>query len=113
MSIFKTVLITPAVLLLVGVLVGLGGVVWSQQQEIWALQTQVAITTTDGAYTRSEADSTATKLSKTIKTANRNFSKLETREDNVDEIVQAIGKLILSGSGDAPSSYKNPNAKGE
>jgi len=112
LSTFKIILTTTLVLLLGVILFGLGSVVWFQQQEIGTLQFEVQTTSTDVAHVQSQADLTQSKLSGVIKIYNRNFSKLEKNQNDMNMVLDALGKLILSGSGQ-PSEYKNPNTSGE
>lgn len=113
MSTLKTVMTTASVLLLGVTLSGFGTVVYVQQQEIQELQIQVAGSQSDIARAQKQANENTVRLDKTIKTANKNFSKLENREDKMAGVVAAVCKLILSGSGQDRTSYKNPNSSEE
>ena len=113
MSTFKTVLTTASVPLLGSILLGLGAAVWTEQQEIQALQIQVAGTQADVSRVQNQTYETTSRLNKTIKTANQNFSRLKNREDKMSEVIAAVCKLILSGSGQDPARYRNPNTSGE
>ena len=113
MSTLKTVLTTCFVLLLGAILLGEGSAVWTQQQEIQDLQVKVATLQEHVDVMQEQTDDTSVRLNKSIKTTNKNFSSMTRREDKTDEIVSIIAKLIISSSGQEPSSYKNPNQSGE
>ena len=109
----KTVLTTTSVLFLGVTLLGMGTVVWVEQQEIQALQIQMSGSQTDITRAQEQTDSNTARLNRTIQTSNKNFSRLEKREDKMAEVVAAVCKLVLSETGQEPSSYKNPNSSGE
>ncbi len=112
MSTLKTLLMSASVLLLGASLLGLGTVAWVEQQEIQVLEFQMASTQADIVHVREQADSDTARLDRTIKTANKNFIRLDTREYKLADAVVEMWKFMISSSGQQPSSY-NPNLRGE
>jgi hypothetical protein len=113
MSTLKAVLMTSCALFLGMILLGLSSVVWAQYQQIQELQVRVSSLHNQVNVIQEQANLTSDRLSKSIRTTNKNFGALTKREDKMSDILEAVCGFILSGSGRDPAVYKNPNASGE
>ncbi len=108
MSTFKTVLITTAVLVLGSALSVAGYVIWSQDQELFYLSARVELLTKQMDGVRNQTDENTARLSRTIKTVNKNFTNFGDREDGLEAVIKLVVKALTSDSGTPTSlQYRN------
>ena len=109
MSTLKTVLITTAVLVLGSVI---GFVLWGQQQSIDTLNARVYLLSQQVVEVQNRTDENASRLNRTIKRANKNFSEVKDREDSLESIVKIIAKIIVSSASPETSPSTFTQSKG-
>ena len=105
MSTIKTVLTTAAVLFL-GAVITLGyQVAVRQQNRIDDLQNQLTALQDQVVSVQNQTAKDNARLSRTIKTANKNFETVSDEQDKLRDAVLGIITILKSGSTSAPSNF--------